>query len=198
LALARMGDCQGAVDALARVANGAWDSRFADIGVIALAELNATSARCDRAPDLSAIDAGLRDALPVGLRAVLTWDLNDTDIDLHVTDPNGEAASYARRATWQGGRMSRDFTAGYGPEEFILKRPIPGVYKVEVHYFGSQAPVLSRGAVVQVALQTGFGSAKPAERAVVLRLKEASGKTLVGSFEVSEGGRLSPTSVDRP
>ena len=200
LALARMGDCQGAVDALARVANGAWDNRFADIGLVALAELNATAARCDRAPDRSAIDASLHDALPVGLRAVLTWDLNDTDIDLHVTDPNGETASYAKRATWQGGRMSRDFTAGYGPEEFVLKRPIPGIYKVEVHYFGSRAPVLSRGAVVQLALQAGFGTAKPQERTVVLRLKEAAGKTLVGSFEVGEGGQLAPApaSANRP
>ena len=195
LALARMGDCQGAVDALARVVNGAWDDRFADIGVIALAELNATAARCAHAPDLSAIDPSLRDALPVGLRAVLTWDLNDTDIDLHVTDPNGETASYAKRATWQGGRLSSDFTAGYGPEEFVLKRPIPGTYKVEVHYFNSRAPVLSRGAVVKVVLQTGFGTAKPVERTVVLRLKEASGKTLVGSFQVMDGGQLSVSST---
>ncbi len=50
--------------------------------------------------------------LPIGLRATLSWDLNDTDIDLWVTDPNGERVYYGHRDSYQGGHISRDFTAG--------------------------------------------------------------------------------------
>jgi hypothetical protein len=49
---------------------------------------------------------------------------------------------------------------------------------------------LSRGAIVQVQLQTGFGSADLRARSLVLRLAEKSGRVLVGSFEVAADGAM--------
>ena len=78
------------------------------------------------------VPEGMRKHLPVGQRVVLSWDADNTDIDLWVTDPNGERAFYGRQLTYQGGRMSRDFTGGYGPEEFTLRKPKAGKYRVKL------------------------------------------------------------------
>ena len=199
LAQGALGHCQTAVDQLAQVALKPWPARFADIGLIALAELNDQATRCSAPPDLSAIDPELRAPLPLGLRAVLTWDLSDTDIDLWVIDPNGEAANYSHRATYQGGRLSRDFTAGYGPEEFVLRTPKPGRYRVELDYYGSRAARLARGVVAQIRLQTGFGSPALQTRLLTLRLAEKGGRLLVGTFDVAPDGdlRVAPDAAGR-
>ncbi len=51
-------------------------------------------------------------------------------MDLWVTDPNKETCYYSHKETLIGGRISNDFTEGYGPEQFLLKkaiqRQIPG------------------------------------------------------------------------
>ena len=104
-----------------------WE-RFPEVELIALAELNAivatTAAATASAPlDTSRIDPRLLKNLPPDLRATLTWDADNADIDLWVTDPNGERAFYGHALTHQGGRLSRDITSGYGPEEFRCATP---------------------------------------------------------------------------
>jgi Uncharacterized protein conserved in bacteria len=131
LALADAGQAQAAVEQLYAVVTGAWDPRFADIDLIALTELNAIvdKARRDGKPvDTSAIDARLLKNLPLDVRVVLAWDADNTDVDLHVFDPNGEEVYYGHNLSYQGGAISHDATGGYGPEEFALKVAKPGKY----------------------------------------------------------------------
>ena len=68
--------------------------------------------------------------MPLDLRVVLSWDSDNSDMDLWVTDPNGEKCYYSNNLTYQGGLISDDFTGGYGPEEFVLRDAKPGKYKV--------------------------------------------------------------------
>lgn len=192
LALSAQATCKEALDLLQHVVETPWAPRFADIGLIALAEHNDLRTRCPVAI-ASTLPPEMMQPLPVGLRVVLRWDLNDTDIDLHVTDPNEEEVYYAHRNSYQGGAISRDFTAGYGPEEFILRTPRPGQYKVAVRYYGSRLARLSRGATVNVALQTGFGTQDMHQQSISLRLLEQSGNVAVGSFTVQTGGGLIAT-----
>jgi len=189
MALPSPKSCQESLDLLAAVVDTPWHSRFADIGLIALAEYNDLLVRCPESRPRAWSSAMLQ-PLPVGLRAVLRWDLNDTDIDLHVTDPNGETAFYGKRLTYQGGAMSRDFTGGYGPEEFVLRNPKPGAYTVHVNYYGSRLSRLSRGVVINLVLQSGFGTPHMRQETVSMRLLEKSGKVLVGGFTVSADGTL--------
>lgn len=62
------------------------------------------------------------------------WDTDMTDIDLHVIEPSGEKAYYGNRRTEIGGQVSRDFTQGYGPEEYTLRAACTGNYKVSAKY----------------------------------------------------------------
>lgn len=186
LALAADRQYQKAVDTLYEVVISPWNGRFPDIEIITLAELNAIIATCAEKLDLTRIDPRLTKNLPLDLRVVLTWDADNTDIDLWVTDPNGEKAYYGHQLTYQGGRMSLDFTGRYGPEEFSLKRAKPGKYKVEAQYYGDRRQTVAGPATLQVKLSTRFGLPAQQERTVTLRLKDRSETVFVGEFEVRE------------
>lgn len=186
LAKAEAGQYQAALDDLWQTAGRPWDARFADIDLIALAELNALAAR-QPGLDLSRVDSRLRRNLPLDLRAVLAWDADNTDMDLWVVDPNGEKAYYGHRLTYQGGSMSRDFTAGYGPEEFSLKVAKPGRYELRAQFYGHRQQMISPYTTLMLKLSTGFGTAGQKDESVVLRLSGQREEVLVGTFEV--GGK---------
>ena len=186
LAYADIGEYQKAADALYEVAKREWDGRFAEIGLIALTEMNALIVAHPGQVDTSRFDERLLRNLPVDLRVVLNWDADNSDMDLWVTDPNGERAFYGNRLTRQGGRMSADLTSGYGPEEFMLKQAIPGKYKVEANYYGNRQQLVSGSVTLRLALITAFGKPKASEQSVILRLKDRQETVLVGEFEVGQ------------
>jgi uncharacterized protein YfaP (DUF2135 family) len=105
-------------------------------------------------------------------------------MDLWVTDPNGERAYYGNRLTRQGGRMSADLTAGYGPEEFMLKAAMPGTYKVEANYYGNRQQLISGTVTLRLVLITGFGTPHERRQSTILRLEDRQEVVLVGEFEV--------------
>ncbi|KIF81699.1 VIT domain-containing protein [Noviherbaspirillum autotrophicum] len=177
---------QLAIDQLNEVVVRPWDARFAEIELIALAEMNAIIAAAPSQPalDTSRIDARFLKNLPLDLRAVLTWDADNSDMDLWVTDPNGEKCYYAHRFTYQGGRMSRDFTGGYGPEEFSLREAKPGKYRIEANFFGSRQQIVAGATTLQVKLSSGFGTPSEKDQMITLRLKERGNTVFVGEFEV--------------
>lgn len=184
LALAAAGKPQQAIDTLYEVVLRPWDGRFPDIETITLAELNAIVALAPTPLDVSRIDKRLLANLPLDLRVVLTWDADNSDMDLYVTDPNGERCDFAHNRTSQGGRMSNDFTGGYGPEEFSLRRAKPGKYRIEANFYGNRQQIVAGATTLQVKLFTGFGTARQKEQLITLRLREQSETVFVGEFEV--------------
>jgi len=188
LALADAGEAQAAVDRLYAVVTGAWDGRFADIDLIALAELNAVvdKARRDgRQLDTTAIDPRLLKHLPLELRVILSWDADNTDVDLHVFDPNGEEVFYGHNISYQGGAITRDATGGYGPEEFALKVAKPGKYRIEANFFGHRQQVLTTGTGLMLWLASGYGTPAQQDRRTTIRVKSERGERIVvGEFEV--------------
>ncbi len=175
---------QRAIDSLYEVVIRPWHNRFPEVELITLAELNSIVARSNVALDTSRMDQRLMRNLPLDVRAVLSWDADNTDIDLWVTDPNGEKAYYGNRLTYQGGRMSQDFTGGYGPEEFSLKTAKPGKYKVEAQYFGDRRQNVTGATTLQVNLATHFGTAEQNEQIITMRLKDSKDVVFVGEFEI--------------
>ncbi|KAF0815338.1 hypothetical protein IGB42_00419 [Andreprevotia sp. IGB-42] len=192
LAYAAVGREQDAVEQLNEVIVRPWDGRFAEIELIAVAELNAIVANARTMLDTRSVDPRLLKNLPLDLRVILTWDADNSDMDLWVTDPNGERCYYGHRFTYQGGRMSRDFTGGYGPEEFSLRHAKPGKYKVEVNFYGNRQQTVAGATTLQVKLATGFGGKNAREQIVTLRLKDRSETVFVGEFEVLGNGNAKP------
>ncbi|MBA0282390.1 DUF2135 domain-containing protein [Stenotrophomonas maltophilia] len=184
LALAAAGKPQQALAPLYQVVVRPWDSRFDGIALIALDELTNLVARSTPRLDTRSIDPRLLQAMPLDLRVVLSWDADNSDMDLWVTDPNGERAYYGNRLTYQGGQMSQDFTGGYGPEQFSLRNAKPGKYKVEANYFGSRQQLVTGATTLMLRLTTHWGTAKQKDQMVTMRLKDRAETVLVGEFEV--------------
>jgi len=181
-----LGNHQAAVDLYWTIIQKPWDDRFPDVELIALYELNALLATSVQQLGLSGIEDRFIEPMPLDLRVVLTWDADNTDIDLWVTDPNGETCKYDHALTYQGGKMSRDFTRGYGPEVFSLKSAKPGIYKVEANYYGNSQQILSGATTIQLSLQDHFGSPQMESKSITLRLKDQKEVVFVGTFEVKK------------
>lgn len=184
LALAAAGKPQQALAPLYQVVVRPWDGRFDGIALIALDELTNLVAGSKPRLDTKEIDPRLLQAMPLDLRVVLAWDADNSDMDLWVTDPNGERAYYGNRLTYQGGQMSQDFTGGYGPEQFSLRNAKPGRYKVEANYFGSRQQLVTGATTLMLRLTTHWGTPKQKDQRVTMRLKDRAETVLVGEFEV--------------
>ena len=72
----------------------------------------------------------------------ITWDKNDTDVDLHFSWSGGSECYYSNKTpTWGGSaatspRLDVDDTNGYGPENITIDRlPGSGRYRIHVHYY---------------------------------------------------------------
>jgi len=184
LAYAQNKQDQKAIESLYEVVSREWDPRFAEVELIALNELNGIVDRSSKTLDTRFMDSRLRAKLPLDLRVALTWDADNTDIDLWITDPNGEKVYYSHPLSYQGGRISKDMTGGYGPEEFSLKSAKKGKYRIEVDYYGNTQQIVAGAVTVQAKLITAFGSRAQKEQLLTLRLADKKENVLVGEFEV--------------
>jgi Ca-activated chloride channel family protein len=184
--LGNAAECRRAVELLAHVVKNEWD-RFDEIEIIALMELNEFWAEYERRfPNEKfafPVDGRLRKLLDLDLRVVLTWDADMTDIDIHVTEPSGEVAMYDHNLTTIGGLVSKDFTQGYGPEEYCLHKAMHGTYKIEANYYGSQSAQLIGPVTVQAEVIANFGRPNEKRRNLTLRLEEKKETVMIGEVE---------------
>jgi Ca-activated chloride channel family protein len=182
LVLGDMGRYERAIDLLYQVVLGEWD-RFDEIELIALMELNAMVPKA-RAAGVKkfGVDPRLLKLLDVDVRIIMTWDADLTDMDLWVTEPSGEKAYYGNRSTTIGGNFSRDFTQGYGPEEYLIRKAMKGTYKIEANYFSNRAPSLSGTVTIQVDIFTNYGRPNQEHKAITIRLRDNKETILIGEI----------------
>jgi len=128
-----MGEYKEAVDLLWKVVSEDW-SRFQGIELVTLMDLNhlIPKARAAGIEDIP-VDPRFLMEMDVDVRVVLTWDADSTDMDLWIVEPTGEKVHYGNNRSVAGGHFARDFTQGYGPEEYLLKKAIPGEYTLALH-----------------------------------------------------------------
>ena len=163
------------------------------VSIIALEELNGLISWVNDVkwpdgvkPAVPEFDSAYRRDLPVKLRIVMSWDADETDIDLHVLEPNGEEAYYGNRRTAEGGFVSEDVTTGYGPEEYLKKELESGTYKVLSNYFASHQTALTGATTVTATVYTDWATAQERRQVMTLRLDKPKDKFLVGEVEMSE------------
>lgn len=187
LALADAGQYQKALDNLYMVLTQSYNNQTAnrDQGIeeIVVSEINNLIERHGDKLSTKSIDKKIIQPLPVDIRVVLNWNKNDTDIDLWLTDPTGEKGYYGNPKTRIGGRISNDFTAGYGPEQFMIKKAIKGKYKIEVNYFGDRQINISGPTTVTAEIYTRYATGKQQRKVIVLPMSaDNKNGNLVGEF----------------
>jgi hypothetical protein len=197
----RDGDPADAVRAMAllyEVVVRAWE-RFPEIELIALMELNRLVYLVRKAGDTGGegggrvevpgdIDKRLLRNLPLDVRISMSWDADLTDVDLHVFEPGGEHAYYGHNRTTMGGLVSRDFRDGYGPEEYVLRRAMPGTYTIKAHYYGSSQQSVTGPCTVIVHVFTNYGRPEEREQVLTLRLDRPRDQVLVGEITIDSTG----------
>ena len=163
---------------------GTWDGRFPQIELFAVEEANQMLAKA-KAAGVTGIplDARLIQLLDVNIRIVMTWHADNTDINLWVTEPSGEKAFYAHNRTTTGGLVERDFTGGYGPEEYMVRRAMHGMYKIQSDYFGSRATQLLGPITVQVNVFTNYGRPNQQHKSLTVRLAQQKQNVAIGEIE---------------
>ena len=80
------------------------------------------------------------------LMAILHWDEDDVDLDLHVTDRSGHHTYFDAADPLDApgaipeGNLWIDNRKGYGPEVFSIERDVPGEYTLSVEYYRGKKP----------------------------------------------------------
>ncbi len=92
--------------------------------------------------------------MPVAVRIILNWNQMDVDIDLHIIEPNGEECYYGHKTTEAGAKFSKDFTQGYGPEQYLLRNELKGKFQIKTNFFGERTLTESGPTTVNVEIYT--------------------------------------------
>jgi Ca-activated chloride channel homolog len=95
----------------------------------------------------------------------------------------GKKAMYDHNRTRIGGLVSRDFTDGYGPEEYTVRKAMHGMYKIQANYYGSRAAKLLGPVTVQVDVFTHFGRPDQQRETLTFRLTETKETFTIGEIE---------------
>lgn len=183
LALADAGMYQQALDtlytAISKQYEGTVMSSYHGIEETIVTEINQLVTLHGNGLNLKGIDKKLLHDMPVDTRVVLNWNMNDTDIDLWLTDPNGEKCYYSHKTTALGGRISDDFTNGYGPEQFLLKKAIKGVYTIEANFYGERQLKLAGPTTVMAEIYTHYASGRQQRKIITIQLEKSGEQTLM-------------------
>jgi Ca-activated chloride channel homolog len=173
-----------AIELLYKVVTGKWDGRFREIETIALVEMNRIAKRVKPAQIAHIkIDKELLALMDVDMRIVMSWDADNTDIDLHVVEPSGEEAYFSHPLTKIGGAVSKDLTQGYGPEEYMVRKAMHGMYTIKAKFYGSRSVKIMGAVTVKVDIYTNFGRNEEDHKSITVQLKNAKEMITIGQIE---------------
>jgi len=147
---------------------GQWDGRFGDMHNIAqldylrflrrMADGREKAALAEYAKARMATLAAMQLRETADVAALIFWNTDGTDVDLHVIEPGGEECFFSHAQTRSGGHISRDVTTGFGPELYLLPNAPAGNYRVSAHYFAADANRASTRTKVFALIYEGWGT----------------------------------------
>lgn len=187
LAYESIGRCQKALDLYngiitGRIYEGNHRRVFKGIALIAQNEIKHLIKKYKNDLDLSQIDKRLLEEVAYDIRVVVDWNHNDTDIDLHIIDPNLEECFYKHTSTRIGGQMSPDMTQGFGPEEFTLKRAIKGDYYIKIKYYGDRNQKIESPTFMKVTMFKHYGSKNESKETKIIRLTKKDDEEIIAKL----------------
>lgn len=172
------GDYQKAFDLFYKVLETNWH-RSNEIKQIVFVELNNL---LNEHPKLKKKDLpkDLVFKIPVDIRIVMAWSTDNTDMDLHVVDPIGEDCYYGNKLTAIGGRYPHDFTQGFGPEEYMIKKAVDGKYTIRTNNFADRRQSISGATTVYLDIYTNYGSPDQKHERTFVRTENVKEDNTIG------------------
>lgn len=157
---ARIAGYMRALELLHAVVSNPASVDYHGIELIALVEAGRINARLEALGVTQEIfDPSLMALMDVDLRVLISWNTDASDMDLWVTEPSGERAFYNHPRTRMGGRLSNDMTAGYGPEEYMLRKAADGTYMVQADQYASDRLRINGPTKIRVDIFKNYGRA---------------------------------------
>ncbi len=132
---------------------GEMSGQYSGVEDIILMDLNRLKAEHSEIKT-GKLDKKYLDKMPVAVRIIMNWNQMDVDIDMHVIEPNGEECYYGHKTTEIGARFSKDFTQGYGPEQYLLRNSVKGKYQIKTNFFGERMLTESGPTTVNIEIYT--------------------------------------------
>jgi len=187
LAYEAIGKCQKALDLYnsiitGEIYEGTHRRVFQGITLIAKNEIKHLIKNYKNDLDLSQIDKNLLDEVAYDVRVTVDWNHNDTDIDLHIIDPNLEECFYQHTSTRIGGNMSPDMTQGFGPEEFTLKQAIKGDYYIKIKYYGDRYQKEENPTFMKITIFKNYGSKDETIEIKIIRLTKKDDEEIIAKL----------------
>ena len=176
---------QKAADMLYSILVHTWDGRFNGIKIIIINEFN-NILSVHKNVKSSQFDRRLINHIPVDLRIVINWSSDNTDIDLWVIDPYGEKTSYSNKLSRIGGKISNDITQGYGPEEFMIRDAVAGIYKIQANYYGNTQQKKLIPVTIRAEVYSAYSQKDEIQKEIVLRLKDNKAVIDIGEYKFGE------------
>lgn len=119
-------------------------------------------------------------------RAVLTWDTDATDIDLHVWDEDGNHAYFSDQDAIPGAELSTDILFGFGPEYLEdFEGQLGRTYTYGVCYWGSNR---ADGVVPETVASLEISDPDGGTRTLKRRLREEGEAFFLGSSPAGAAG----------
>lgn len=117
-------------------------------------------------------DEGI-DAAEADLMVVITWNTDNTDVDLHVREPNNQECYYSHKTTSNGGLLTNDATEGFGPETYFIQKAPAGTYSIDIDYYSSSRVQTSARSKVFVTVYKNWGRSNEEILQKVIELKRS-------------------------
>jgi hypothetical protein len=161
---------------------GSWDARFHQSLKVVAQEDYARMMRS--AVQKKAVKPALADhfgnrleqmdsrRLQSDLRVTLTWNTDNTDVDLWVIEPSGEKCFYQHRQTANGGMLTEDVTQGFGPERYQIQKAPKGEYVIVAHYYNNNPNLLAGETHAHVVVTKHAGTAQEVVQRFTVILKK--------------------------
>ena len=172
---------------------GQWNSRFGEFSkILSLDYLRflrrhpgkKTSVPAYTAARLKTLSDRFASFKGQDLLVVITWNTDNSDVDLHVMEPTGEDCYYQNRQTKIGGHLTTDVTQGYGPEMYTLGKAKSGAYKIRVKYFASVQNRATARTKVQATVYRHWGTKKERRTDKTVTLAEGKQMHSVATVEI--------------
>ncbi|MDP3738329.1 MAG: VIT domain-containing protein [Hyphomonadaceae bacterium] len=179
-------DLERAVTLLSKAATDVFDVNATGVEEVTLMEANAALARLTAMGGAStALDRKLVANLEADVRVVMEWNTPRTDLDLWITEPNGEKVGYSTPTSSWGGKLSGDVTNGYGPEEYLMKKARKGVYEIRANTFASDRSNPNGPSTLTVRVIRNFGRPGQSEQLIDIEMDaEDRGERQIGKITI--------------
>lgn len=167
------------LETLWKVITGDWQTRFQHIEDEVLLEINRTiwlARKAGRTVDTSFIPPVFIGLMPLDVHCTITWDTDDTCIDLHIDQPDGTTCNYGNHMTPIGGWSTPDYPGctAYSTSmlrEFMIRAGFPGKYTLRCNYYSNYRQDLTGGTTIWFTVFTNYCTDREQRLVTTLRLE---------------------------